>query len=177
MLLIASETIRADRAVRDVIREMSFTPSFFASPGTFAELMNGQSRRIVLLTEDDVCTETVRTLRAARDRAPFGVIVTANRASLRGVKEAELVEKLASYDNIEWVGKDFDFDKPHPNSALANSLGLNRIKSSADSPTPRYMTGMRKSLATAAATPPFAVPSIFASKTPSTLTAFVNSRA
>lgn len=111
MLLIASETIRTNRALNDAIREMSFTPSYFASPGTFAELMLGTSRRIVLLTEDDVCTETVRTLRAAKERAPFGVIVTANRASLRGVKEAELVEKLASYDNIEWIGKDFDFDK------------------------------------------------------------------
>ena len=111
MLLIASETIRADRTLNDLVREMSLTPSYFGSPGTFAELMLGQSRRIVVLTEDDVCTETVRTLRAAKERAPFGVIVTANRASLRGVKEAELVEKLASYENIEWIGKEFDFDK------------------------------------------------------------------
>jgi EAL domain-containing protein (putative c-di-GMP-specific phosphodiesterase class I) len=93
------------------VREMSFTPSFFASPGTFAELMLGQSRRIVVLTEDDVCSEMVRTLRGAKERAPFGVIVAADRASLRGVKEAELVEKLASYDNIEWIGKNFDFDR------------------------------------------------------------------
>ena len=111
MLLIASETIRTNRALNDLVREMSFTPSFFASAGTFAELMLGQSRRIVVLTEDDVCSETVRTLRAARERAPFGVIVAADRASLRGVKEAELVEKLASYDNIEWIGKTFDFDR------------------------------------------------------------------
>ena len=111
MLLIASETIRANRALNDVVREMSFTPGYFANPGTFAELMLGQSRRIVLLTEDDVSRETVRTLRAAKEHAPFGVIVAANRATLRDVKEAELVEKLASYDNIEWIGKDFDFDK------------------------------------------------------------------
>jgi EAL domain-containing protein (putative c-di-GMP-specific phosphodiesterase class I) len=111
MLLIASETIRTNRALNDLVREMSFTPSFFASPGTFAELMLGQSRRIVVLTEDDVCSEMVRTLRGAKERAPFGVIVAADRASLRGVKEAELVEKLASYDNIEWIGKNFDFDR------------------------------------------------------------------
>jgi EAL domain-containing protein (putative c-di-GMP-specific phosphodiesterase class I) len=111
MLLIASETIRTNRALNDLVREMSFTPSFFASPGTFAELMLGQSRRIVVLTEDDVCSEMVRTLRSAKERAPFGVIVAADRASLRGVKEAELVEKLASYDNIEWIGKNFDFDR------------------------------------------------------------------
>ena len=51
MLLIASETIRANRTLNDVVREMSFTLSFFASPAKFRELMQGQSRRIVLLTE------------------------------------------------------------------------------------------------------------------------------
>jgi len=111
MLLIASETIRANRSLNDVVREMSFTLSFFASPAKFAELMLGQSRRIVVLTEDDVTPEAVRTLKGAKDRAPFGVIVAADRASLRGSKQAELVDKLASYDNIEWVGKDFDFDR------------------------------------------------------------------
>jgi EAL domain-containing protein (putative c-di-GMP-specific phosphodiesterase class I) len=110
MLLIASETIRSNRTLNDVVREMSFTLSFFASPATFTELMRGQSRRIVLLTEDDVCAETVRTLKGAKDRAPFGVIIAADRRALREVKNAELVDKLASYDNIEWVGKDFDFD-------------------------------------------------------------------
>ena len=111
MLLIARETIRRTRALNDVIREMSFTPGFFATPATFAEMMLGESRRIVLLTEDDVCAETVRALRGARERAPFGVIVAANRATLRGAREAELVDKLASYENIEWVGPDFDFEK------------------------------------------------------------------
>jgi EAL domain-containing protein (putative c-di-GMP-specific phosphodiesterase class I) len=111
MLLIASETIRRNRTLNDVIREMSFTPSFFATPATFADLMLAESRRIVLLTEDDVCAETVRALRGARERAPFGVIVAANRATLRGAREAELVDKLASYENIEWVGPDFDFEK------------------------------------------------------------------
>ena len=111
MLLIASESIRTNRTFNDVVREMSFTPSFFASAATFAELMLGQSRRIVLLTEGDVCAETVRTLRAAKDRAPFGIIVAADRASLRSARDAELVDRLAAYDNIEWVGREFDFDK------------------------------------------------------------------
>jgi EAL domain-containing protein (putative c-di-GMP-specific phosphodiesterase class I) len=111
MLLISSETIRSSRTLSDVVREMSFTPSFFASPAKFGELMRGQSRRIVLLTEDDVCAETVRTLKDAKDRTPFGIIIAANRGALREVKDAELVDKLAAYDNIEWVGKDFDFDR------------------------------------------------------------------
>jgi len=111
MLLIASETIRANRTLNDVVREMSFTLSFFASPATFGELMLGRSRRIVLLTENEVTSEFVRTLRAAKDRAPFGVIVAADRASLRSSRQAELVDKLASYDNIEWIGSNFDFDR------------------------------------------------------------------
>ena len=111
MLLIASETIRSNRTLNDVVREMSFTLSFFASPATFGELMLGQSRRILLLTEHDVCSETVRTLQGAKDRAPFGIIVAADRRALREVKDAELVDKLAAYDNIEWVGTNFDFDR------------------------------------------------------------------
>jgi hypothetical protein len=111
MLLIASETSRSNRTLNDVVREMSFTLSFFASPRTFAELMLGQSRRIVLLTEEDICAETLRTLKGAKDRAPFGIIVAADRASLRGARQAEFVDKLASFENIEWIGKDFDFDK------------------------------------------------------------------
>jgi EAL domain-containing protein (putative c-di-GMP-specific phosphodiesterase class I) len=53
----------------------------------------------------------VRTLKTALNRAPFAVIVAADRAALRSSKQAELVDKLASYDNIEWVGRNFDFDK------------------------------------------------------------------
>jgi EAL domain-containing protein (putative c-di-GMP-specific phosphodiesterase class I) len=111
MLLISSETIRSNRTLNDVVREMSFTLSFFACPGTFADLMSGESRRIVVLTEDEVGPETLRTLEGAKDRTPFGIIVAADRRAVREVKDAEIVDKLAAYDNIEWIGKDFDFDK------------------------------------------------------------------
>jgi EAL domain-containing protein (putative c-di-GMP-specific phosphodiesterase class I) len=111
MLLIASETVRAHRSLTDLVREMSFTLSYFASSATFAELMLGQSRRIVLLTEENVCPEVIRTLSGAQGSASFGIIMAADRASLRGAKEAELVRQLASYDNIEWIGREFDFDK------------------------------------------------------------------
>ena len=110
MLLIASETIRSNRSLNDVVREMSFTLSFFASPATFGELMTGASRRIVVLTDTDVSKETIRVLKAAKDRMAFAIIVAADRASLRSSQQAELVDKLASFDNIEWVGKEFDFD-------------------------------------------------------------------
>ena len=110
MLLIASETIRASQSLNDVVREMSFTLSFFAKASTFAELMTGQSRRIIVLSEADVTSEIVRSLRSAKDRLSFAIIVAADRTSLRSSQQAELVDKLANFDNIEWVGKDFDFD-------------------------------------------------------------------
>lgn len=111
MLLIASETIRSNQALNAVVREMSFTLSVFAKPATFGELMAGQSRRIILLCENDVSEEIVRSLKAAKGRMPFAVIVAADRASLRSSKQAELVDRLVDFDNIEWVGKDFNFDR------------------------------------------------------------------
>ena len=111
MLLIASESIRSNRALNDVVREMSFTLSFFARPSTLAELMAGQSRRIVLLTDADVSEQTIQSLKAAVGRVPFAVIIAADRASLRSSTQAELVDKLSDFDNIEWVGKEFNFDR------------------------------------------------------------------
>ncbi len=111
MLLIASEAIRANPSLNNVVREMSFTLSFFAKASTFAELMTGHSRRIVVLTESDVTGEIIRALKSANDQFSFAIIVAANRASLRSSRQAGLVDELASFDNIEWVGTDFDFDR------------------------------------------------------------------
>jgi len=111
MLLIASETIRANQALSDSVREMSFTLSLFASPATFSQLMLGQARRIVVLTEKDVTPEIVQTLEETGAETPYGVIVAADRAALRNSTRTELVDKLAAYDNIEWVGKRFDYEK------------------------------------------------------------------
>ncbi len=111
MLIIASETIRANRALIDVVREMSFTLSFFASPAKFKELLKGESRRIIVLTESDFVSENLRTLSAAAEGTPIGVIVAADRANLRDSRQAELVDKLAGFDNVEWVGATFDFER------------------------------------------------------------------
>ena len=92
MLLIASETIRSNRALNDVVREMSFTLSYFASPAKLRELMKGQSRRIVLLSENDLARENLSILAAASERSSFGVVLAANRASLRSTDQAELVD-------------------------------------------------------------------------------------
>jgi EAL domain-containing protein (putative c-di-GMP-specific phosphodiesterase class I) len=111
MLLIASETIRSNQTLTDVVREMSLMLSFFATPGTLGELMTGTSRRLVVLSEADISSETIHILKAAKDRVPFAIIVAADRSSLRSSDQAELADKLASFENIEWVGKTFDIDQ------------------------------------------------------------------
>ncbi len=111
MLLIASETIRSTRALNDVIREMSFSLNSFASASTFAELMKGQSRRIVVLAESDISSEIIDCLKSAWKQVPFAVIMAADRTSLRSSQQADLIDKLANFDNVEWVGRNFDFDR------------------------------------------------------------------
>ena len=111
MLLITGETTRSDQALNGVVREMSFTLSIFASTATFGELLTGHSRRIILMTEAIVSKENLSFLKAAKDHVPFAIIVAADRASLRTSQQAELVDKLASFDNVGWVGENFDFDR------------------------------------------------------------------
>jgi EAL domain-containing protein (putative c-di-GMP-specific phosphodiesterase class I) len=110
MLLIASETIRTNAALRDVAREMSLPLSFFPNPEKLAELMGGSARRVVLLSETDVEESSVHALTGALGEIPFGVIIASDRSSLRSSSQAELVSELGNIENIEWVGPDFNFD-------------------------------------------------------------------
>lgn len=110
MLLIASETARGSQSLTDVVRELSFSVSFFASAEKLAELMGGQSRRLVLLTEADINEQSVIALEDAVGRAPFAIILAADRDSLRSSEKASLVDSLLEFDNIEWLGANFDFD-------------------------------------------------------------------
>ncbi len=110
MLLIASESFRGAQTLTDVVRELSFNVSFFATPEKLAELMGGQSRRVVLLTEADIAGQTMIALDDAVGRAPFAIIVAADRDMLRSSDKAELVTDLQGFDNIEWLGDSFDFD-------------------------------------------------------------------
>ena len=111
MLLIASEASRGSHALNDVVREMSFSLSFFSTSAKLSELMVGQSRRIVLLAEDDIADDTIRRLADSDGRAPFGVIVAADRVSLSSSDKAKLLERLAKLPNVEWVGSDFNFER------------------------------------------------------------------
>ncbi|MGB5412252.1 MAG: EAL domain-containing protein [Woeseiaceae bacterium] len=111
MLLITSEAARGTRALHDVVREMSFTVSHFATAATFTELMGGQSRRIVLLARTDITKNTVKTLKAAVGRAPFAVIIAADKATVRSAETAEVVDAFLEFDNVEWIGSHYNYDK------------------------------------------------------------------
>jgi EAL domain-containing protein (putative c-di-GMP-specific phosphodiesterase class I) len=110
MLLIASEPLRGAQTLTDVARELSFQTSFFGDAEKLAELMGGQSRRVVLLTETDITGQTLITLNDAVGRAPFAVIVAGDRDSLRSSAKAELADELAELENIEWLGSEYDFE-------------------------------------------------------------------
>lgn len=110
MLLIASETIRGNSALSDVARELSLSLSFFSSPVKLAALMGGVARRLVILAETDVEPRSVQTLSNAVGRTPFGVIVASNRRGLRSSNQVALINKLGTFDNIEWLGETFSFD-------------------------------------------------------------------
>ena len=88
MLLIASEASRGSKALTDVVREMSFSMSYFSTDQKLAELMVGESRRILLLTEDDITDQAIKTLQAADNRAPFGVIIAADGMTLAARHQA-----------------------------------------------------------------------------------------
>lgn len=111
MLLIASEASRGSKALNDVVREMSFSLSYFSTAEKLAELMVGQSRRVVLLTEDDITDTAIKDLEAAEVRAPFGVIVAADRVSLSESNKAKALDSLAELPNVEWIGAEFNFER------------------------------------------------------------------
>jgi EAL domain-containing protein (putative c-di-GMP-specific phosphodiesterase class I) len=119
MLLIASESTRGSQALNDVVREMSFSLSFFSTAEKLAELMVGQSRRVVLLAEDDINADTIRCLESSKGRAPFGIVVATDRVSLSSSDKAKFLASLGKEPNVEWVGAEFNFERLAASARLA----------------------------------------------------------
>jgi EAL domain-containing protein (putative c-di-GMP-specific phosphodiesterase class I) len=110
MLLIASEKSKRSRAVSNIVRELSLSLTIFASPATFAELMGGRPRRIVLLTEADISDKIVDALRNADPGTEYGVIVAADRYSPKDSTIVGALEHLAQLENVEWIDPAFDYN-------------------------------------------------------------------
>ena len=111
MLLITSKALRGSQALTDVVREMSFSMSFFSRPEKLAELMSGPARRVILLAEEDLTQDIVSILEDAASTTTFGVIIAADRVSLRSSAKAASLESLLELPNVEWAGAEFSFER------------------------------------------------------------------
>ncbi len=111
MLLIAHESSRRARTLVDLARELSLTLTHFGSAATLNELLEGNSRRIVLLSEADLSEAVVRRICAQDGKGRYGVIIAGDSKALRSSEKAGLVEKLAESANLQWVRPDFTFDQ------------------------------------------------------------------
>jgi len=111
MLLITNESSKRARTLVDVARELSLTLTYFGSPENLAELLDGQSRRIVILTEPDITADVVKRIDVAGGKRQFGVIIAGDSKALRCSDKAELVNKLVESANLQWVTAEFNFDQ------------------------------------------------------------------
>lgn len=110
MLAIASESIGRSRPLIDVARELSLTLSYFASAETLLGLLEGRSRRFVLLGEEDISDEIVNTLMPAGEPMTVGLVVCADRETLRASNRSRAASELADYPVVEWVSPEHDAD-------------------------------------------------------------------
>lgn len=110
MLLIASKAVRGSKALIDVVREMSLTVSYFATADELSELASRTDRRIVLLTAAEFDDAVIRCLHSADLDGGIGVLVAADRPKLQSSDKADLIHRLVSLPNVEWIGEAFDFE-------------------------------------------------------------------
>jgi EAL domain-containing protein (putative c-di-GMP-specific phosphodiesterase class I) len=111
MLLIANEYSENTRTLMDLARELSLTLTFFSSNASLGALLEGLSRRIVLLADADISEKVVKRLCSQVGKGLFGVIIAGESKALRSSAKAGLVEKLAKKSNLQWVRPDYTFDQ------------------------------------------------------------------
>ncbi len=110
MLLVVPESMSKAQTVIKVTRELSLSANSFSSPATLKSRMAGHSRRIVMLSEADVCDDTLEVLLDVTGAVQFGLVICADREALRLSSKATLLDKLADFTNVEWVSLEHDFD-------------------------------------------------------------------
>jgi EAL domain-containing protein (putative c-di-GMP-specific phosphodiesterase class I) len=110
MLFVVSESLARTSAAIQVARELSLSLSSFGSASALKKLMGGHSRRIVLLAENDVSDQSILALESVQGAAQFGLIICADREALRLSNRATLLDHVANFTNVEWLGIDHDLD-------------------------------------------------------------------
>jgi EAL domain-containing protein (putative c-di-GMP-specific phosphodiesterase class I) len=110
MLLVVSESLGKTQTLIQVARELSLSPGYFPSAVALDKLMSGHTRRIVVLTEDDLSEDVIERLEHAEARTQFGLIIGTDREALRSSNRAELLHRISDFTNIEFISADFDTD-------------------------------------------------------------------
>jgi len=110
MLLAVSSSFDKTRTLIDTARELSLTLSYFPDARGLRKLMGGESRRLVLLADDQLDEAIITCLERVDDQTKFGVIVCGDPEALRSSDQAEFVERFAKLDNIEWLSVTYDID-------------------------------------------------------------------
>ena len=110
MLFIVSEALSRTQTVIKVVRELSLSMSTYKDAQSLKNLMSGHSRRIVLFGEVDVTDDAIAALQAAESAPQFGLIICADRETLRISKKAELLDQVADLTNVEWLKAEYDID-------------------------------------------------------------------
>lgn len=111
MLLIAPQSARNNRPLIEVARELSLTLAWFDGQESLVELLDGQSRRIMVLGEADLNETVVQRVCSSQDKGCFGVILAGDSKALRSSTKASLVEKLVDKANLNWIPPEFSFDQ------------------------------------------------------------------
>lgn len=111
MLTIVSESLGRTQKVTDVARELSLTLSYFGNIDTLDRLLGGQSRRFVILGENDIKDDVVDRLVRTNKDILVGLVVCADPEALRTSSRARAAKVLAGYPIIEWVSVMHDVDQ------------------------------------------------------------------
>jgi EAL domain-containing protein (putative c-di-GMP-specific phosphodiesterase class I) len=110
MLTVVSESLGKSGALIEVARRLSLTLSYFRNIEGLDRLMEGSSRRFVILGEADVSNEVVDALVRGKRNTEFGLVVCGDADSLRKTNRARASKTLAAYPNIAWVDPECDAD-------------------------------------------------------------------
>ena len=110
MLLAVSSSFSKTRTLTDAARELSLNLSYFPSATNLQGLMDGRSRRLVLLDEDSLQADIAASLEKLADQAKFGLIICADREALRSSDRAQIIERFTDFGNVEWLALTHDVD-------------------------------------------------------------------
>ena len=110
MLTVVSESLGKSGALIEVARRLSLTLSYFRNIEGLGRLMEGSSRRFVILGEADVSNEVVDALVRGKRNTEFGLVVCGDADSLRKTNRARASKTLAAYPNVVWVDPECDAD-------------------------------------------------------------------